>query len=57
MSEYVALLDGGKREETLAVRQIAPGIYEVKLRGQVHVVDAFKHDYGMLSLIVYPLAP
>ena len=52
MSAYVALLDGGKREETLEVRQTAPGIYEVTLRGTVHVVDAFKHDYGTLSLIV-----
>jgi biotin carboxyl carrier protein len=52
MSAYVVLLDGGKREETLEVRQTAPGIYEVKLRGMVHVVDAFKHDYGTLSLIV-----
>ncbi len=52
MSTYVALLDGGKREESIEVRQTAPGLYEVKLRGKVHVVDAFKHDYGTLSLIV-----
>ena len=49
VSAYVALLDGGKREETLEVRQTAPGIFEVKLRGMVHVVDAFKHDYGTLA--------
>ena len=24
----------------------------MKLRGTVHVVDAFEHDYGTLSLIV-----
>ncbi len=52
MSAYVALLDGGKREETIEVRQTGPGRFEVKLRGAVHVVDAFKHDYGTLSLIV-----
>ena len=52
MSAYVALLDGGKREETIEVRQTGPGSFEVKLRGTVHVVDAFEHDYGTLSLIV-----
>ncbi len=52
MSTYVALLDGGKREEQVKVRQTGPGIYEVEVRGRVHVVDAFKHDYGTLSLIV-----
>ncbi len=52
MTTYVALLDGGKREETVDVRRLSPGLYEVKLRGQVHVVDAFRHDYGTLSLIV-----
>ncbi len=52
MTTYVALLDGGKREESVAVRRIAPGRYEVALRGKVHVVDALRHDYGTLSLIV-----
>ncbi len=52
MSTYVALLDGGRREETVEVRRIAAGEYEVRLRGKVHVVDAFRHDYGTLSLIV-----
>jgi biotin carboxyl carrier protein len=52
MSAYVALLDDGKREEAIAVRAIGPGLYEVRLRGKVHVVDAFRHDYGTLSLIV-----
>ena len=52
MSTYVALLDGGKREETVEVRLLGPGTYEVKLRGKTHVVDAFRHDYGTLSLIV-----
>ncbi|WP_242356465.1 acetyl-CoA carboxylase biotin carboxyl carrier protein subunit [Anaeromyxobacter sp. SG64] len=52
MSRYVALLDGGRREEPIEVRQTAPGQFEVRLRGRVHVVDAFRHDYGTLSLIV-----
>jgi biotin carboxyl carrier protein len=52
MSTYVALLDGGRREETVEVRHAGPGQYEVKLRGKVHVVDAFRHDYGTLSLVV-----
>jgi biotin carboxyl carrier protein len=49
---YVALLDGGKREEAVEVRRAGPGQYEVRLRGKVHVVDAFRHDYGTLSLVV-----
>jgi biotin carboxyl carrier protein len=60
MTTYVALLDGGKREETLEVKRLSPdpgagpgqGRYEVRLRGEVHVVDAFRHDYGTLSLVV-----
>lgn len=52
MSTYVALLDGGKREEAVEVRPLSPGLYEVRLHGEVHVVDAFRHDYGSLSLIV-----
>ena len=52
MSAYVALLDGGRREEPIDVRAIGPGTYEVRLRGKVHVVDAFRHDHGTLSLIV-----
>lgn len=49
---YVALLDGGKREEAVEVRRVAPGSYEVRLRGKVHLVDAFRHDHGTLSLLV-----
>ena len=52
MSAYVALLDGGRREEPIEVRAIGPGTYEVRLHGKVHVVDAFRHDHGTLSLIV-----
>jgi biotin carboxyl carrier protein len=52
MSTYVALLDGGEREETIEVAQQGPGLYQVKIGGELHLVDAFKHDYGTLSLIV-----
>jgi biotin carboxyl carrier protein len=52
MSTYVALLDGGKREETIQVRQQGAGIYEVEIAGKVHRVDAFRHDYGTISLLV-----
>ncbi|HLE44224.1 MAG TPA: biotin/lipoyl-containing protein, partial [Methylomirabilota bacterium] len=52
MSTYVALLDGGKREQTVEVTQQGPGIFEVRLGGQVHLVDAYRHDYGTLSLLV-----
>ncbi len=52
MTAYVALLDGGRREEPVEVRQTGPGLYEVTVRGKVHVVDAFRHDYGTLSLLI-----
>jgi biotin carboxyl carrier protein len=49
---YVALLDGGRREEPVRVERVAPGIYEVTLRGVTHRVDAFHHDHGTISLLV-----
>jgi biotin carboxyl carrier protein len=49
---YVALLDGGRREETIKVSMEAPGIYQVEIGGKVHRVDAFRHDYGTVSLLV-----
>jgi biotin carboxyl carrier protein len=52
VSAYVALLDGGRREEAVGVRRIGPRQYEVRLRGKVHLVDAFRHDHGTLSLVV-----
>lgn len=52
MSVYVAVLDGGRREEPIEVRAAGPGTYEVRLRGKVHLVDAFRHDYGTLSLVL-----
>jgi biotin carboxyl carrier protein len=52
VSAYVALLQGGRREERVGVRRLAPGAYEVTLLGQTHRVDALRHDHGTLSLIV-----
>jgi len=52
MSTYVALLDGGRREQSIGVRVLGPGVYEVTLGGQTHRVDAFVHDYGTVSLVV-----
>lgn len=52
MSNYVALLDGGKREESVEVKMLGPGVYQVTLAGRSHRVDAFQHDYGTISLIV-----
>lgn len=52
MTRYVALLDGGKRQEVVGVEQVEPGIYEVRLRGRTHRVDAFQHDVGTFSLLV-----
>ncbi|HTP30517.1 MAG TPA: biotin/lipoyl-containing protein [Anaeromyxobacteraceae bacterium] len=52
MSTYVALLDGGSREQTIKVTPQGPGIYQVEMAGEVHRVDAFRHDYGTISLLV-----
>ena len=52
MRTYVALLDGGKREASIGVAQRGPGLYEVRIGDEVHLVDAFKHDHGTLSLLV-----
>ncbi len=52
MSTYVALLDGGGREETIEVRPRGVGMYEVSLGGKVFQVDAFRHDFGTVSLLV-----
>jgi biotin carboxyl carrier protein len=52
MSTYVALLDGGKREQKIEVTQEGPGLYQVAIGGRVHRVDAFRHDYGTVSLLV-----
>ena len=51
-ASYVALLDGGKRERTVQVTPLGPGIFEVRIGGQVHRVDAWRHDHGTLSLLV-----
>jgi acetyl/propionyl-CoA carboxylase alpha subunit len=52
MSRYVALLDGGKREVEIEVEEDGPGRYQVRLGGRLHRVDAFRHDFGTLSLLV-----
>jgi biotin carboxyl carrier protein len=52
MSTYVALLDGGKREERIKIKQQGAGMYEVEIGGKVHRVDAVRHDYGTISLLV-----
>ncbi len=52
MSRYVALLDGGRREEAVEVKQVGPGVYEVAVGGRVRTVDAFRQDSGTVSLLV-----
>ncbi len=49
---YVALLDGGKREQTVKVTPLGPGVFEVRIGETVHRVDAWRHDHGTLSLLV-----
>jgi biotin carboxyl carrier protein len=49
---YVAVLDAGKREESLRVERVGPGVYDVTLRGVTHRVDAFHHDHGTISVLV-----
>jgi len=51
MSTYVALLDGGGREETIGVRQIQPGKYEVAIGNRVCTVDVLDTDGGTISLL------
>jgi biotin carboxyl carrier protein len=52
VTTYLALLDGGKREAAIGVTRRGSGLYEVRIGDEVHVVDAFQHDFGTLSLIV-----
>ena len=51
MSSYVALLDGGKREVTVSVKEVRPGLFEVQAGDELHVVDVHfgKH---LLQLLV-----
>ncbi len=51
-ASYVALLDGGKRERAVQVTPLGPGTFEVRIGDRVHRVDAYRHDYGTLSLLV-----
>jgi biotin carboxyl carrier protein len=55
MSTYVALLEGGKREETIEVvrdPEGGPDVFQVTIGGQVHRVDSYRLDHGTLSLIM-----
>ncbi len=52
MTRYVALLDGGRREEPVEVEAVAPGVYQVTVGGVTRRFDAFAHDAGTLSLLV-----
>ncbi len=52
MTTYLALLDGGRREESVDVAQQGPGLYQVTIGGRTHQVDAFRHDFGTISLLV-----
>lgn len=49
---YVALLDGGRRERVVKVTPLGPGLFEVRIGEAVHRIDAWRHDYGTLSLLV-----
>ncbi|HVP69526.1 MAG TPA: biotin/lipoyl-containing protein [Anaeromyxobacteraceae bacterium] len=52
MSRYLALLGRAKQEEALEVRAVAPGVYDVLVRGTWRRVDAFRHDSGTVSLLI-----
>ena len=52
MTAYVALLDGGQREEGVEVRPLGAGRYAVTLRGRTREIDAWAQDDGTLSLLV-----
>ncbi|HET6411016.1 MAG TPA: biotin/lipoyl-containing protein [Anaeromyxobacter sp.] len=49
---YVALLEGGKRERTVKVTPLGLGLFEVRIGDAVHRIDAYRHDFGTLSLLV-----
>jgi hypothetical protein len=49
---YVALLDGGRRQETVRVTPIGAGVYDVEVGGAVQRVDVARHDPGTMSLLV-----
>ncbi len=49
---YVALLDGGKREEAVEISSDAPGRYEVRVGERTWRVDAFQADPVTLSMIL-----
>lgn len=49
---YVALLEGGKREQTVGVEALGPGVYQVWVGGRTVRVDAYRQDHGTLSLLL-----
>jgi biotin carboxyl carrier protein len=51
MTSYVALLDGGKREVNVSVREVTPGRFEVQAGEEMHVVDAHFGEH-LLHLLV-----
>lgn len=51
MSTYVALLEGDL-ERKVEVSALGPGLFDVRIGDQVHRVDAYRHDYGTVSLLV-----
>ena len=52
MRSYVALLEGGKREETIGVEPIGPGVYQVAVGQRLLRVDAYQHHAGTFSVLV-----
>lgn len=52
MATYLALLDGGKREQAVGVERLGPGLYQVRIGDRAYRVDAFPHDAATLSLLV-----
>jgi len=52
VTRYRVLWGADKREEELEVRELGPGLYEVRVRGRVRRVDAFPSDPETLSLIL-----
>ena len=52
MTRYLALLGGGSGEEPLEVREVGPGLYEVKVRGRALRVDAVLAEGDTLSVLL-----
>lgn len=52
MSRYVAMLDGGKRELTVEVKELKPDLFEVRTGDELHVVDAHDFNEHLLHMLV-----